>query len=66
VCANTADAVGLAGVAPEDIAGVSFCSQMQGLVLVDTDGRPVVDLVGLSLSGDQREALGARYHGLSW
>jgi GDP-mannose 6-dehydrogenase len=35
-------------------------------LLDDTDGRPVVDLVGLSLSGDQREALGARYHGLSW
>lgn len=26
---------------PKDIAGVSFCSQMQGLVLVDKDGAPV-------------------------
>lgn len=26
---------------PKDIAGVSFCSQMQGLVLVDKDGEPV-------------------------
>ncbi|MCC8022533.1 MAG: FGGY-family carbohydrate kinase [Clostridiales bacterium] len=28
-------------VAPEQIAGISFCSQMQGLVLVDRDGVPV-------------------------
>ncbi len=27
--------------APEQIAGLSFCSQMQGLVLVDREGRPV-------------------------
>ena len=26
---------------PSDIAGISFCSQMQGLVLVDKDGVPV-------------------------
>ena len=28
-------------VRPEDIAGISFCSQMQGLVLVDREGKPV-------------------------
>lgn len=28
-------------IAPSDIAGISFCSQMQGLVLVDRDGVPV-------------------------
>lgn len=28
-------------VDPEDIVGISFCSQMQGLVLVDKDGIPV-------------------------
>ena len=29
------------GIAPESIAGLSFCSQMQGLVLVDENGTPV-------------------------
>lgn len=28
-----------AGLAPESVRGISFCSQMQGLVLVDTRGR---------------------------
>ncbi|MBP1736586.1 MAG: carbohydrate kinase [Oscillospiraceae bacterium] len=28
-------------VRPREIAGISFCSQMQGLVLVDRDGSPV-------------------------
>ena len=28
-------------IQPKDIAGISFCSQMQGLVLVDHDGVPV-------------------------
>ena len=27
------------GVSPDDIAGISFCSQMQGLVLVDREGK---------------------------
>ena len=30
-----------AGVSPAEVAGVSFCSQMQGLVLVDREGKPV-------------------------
>jgi xylulokinase len=29
------------GIKPEMISGISFCSQMQGLVLVDRDGIPV-------------------------
>ena len=29
------------GIAPEQIAGISFCSQMQGLILTDKDGVPV-------------------------
>jgi len=28
-------------IKPEDIAGISFCSQMQGLVLVDKDGKAI-------------------------
>ena len=35
--------------------------------LVDgVDSQPVVDLVGLSLSDSQREALGERYFGIAW
>lgn len=29
------------GVTPDMISGISFCSQMQGLVLVDRDGKPL-------------------------
>ncbi len=29
------------GVSPDEIVGISFCSQMQGLVLVDRDGKPL-------------------------
>ncbi len=36
---TTAQALQKAGVSADDIAGVSFCSQMQGLVAVDKDGR---------------------------
>ncbi|NLJ78703.1 MAG: carbohydrate kinase, partial [Tissierellia bacterium] len=28
-------------ISKEDIKGISFCAQMQGLVLVDKDGKPV-------------------------
>jgi xylulokinase len=38
---TTRAALRKAGIAPEDIAGVSFCSQMQGMVLVDAAGVPV-------------------------
>jgi xylulokinase len=41
VCATTREVLARAGVDPKDIAAVSFCSQMQCLVLVDRDGRPV-------------------------
>ena len=38
---STAEVLARTGIAPEKIAGISFCSQMQGLVLVDQDGVPV-------------------------
>ena len=41
MCATTREALSSAGLQPSEIAGLSFCSQMQGLVLVDKDGNPV-------------------------
>jgi xylulokinase len=41
MCATTRTALAESNVNPSDIAGISFCSQMQGLVLVDSEGRPV-------------------------
>ena len=42
---STREIFGLEGirgsVSPDDVDGISFCSQMQGLILVDRDGVPV-------------------------
>jgi xylulokinase len=37
--ASTAEVLASGGVKPREIDGISFCSQMQGLVLVDKQGR---------------------------
>ena len=41
MCRTTRDVLADSGVKPESISGISFCSQMQGLVLVDKNGEPV-------------------------
>jgi xylulokinase len=41
MCDTTKKVVDDAQLQPDQISGISFCSQMQGLVLVDKDGRPV-------------------------
>lgn len=41
LCATTKDVLEKASLTKEDIKAVSFCSQMQCLVLVDKEGRPV-------------------------
>ncbi len=41
MCATTATALSQSGINPDMIEGISFCSQAQGLVLVDKDGKPV-------------------------
>ena len=41
MCHTTARLLTKTGTAPEQISGISFCSQMQGLVLTDRDGFPV-------------------------
>ena len=40
ICSTSKKVVEKTGVDPKDIAGISFCSQMQGLVLVEKDGKP--------------------------
>lgn len=41
MCDSTKELLATTGLSPEKIEGISFCSQMQGLVLVDKDGIPV-------------------------
>ncbi|MCR5150524.1 MAG: FGGY-family carbohydrate kinase [Clostridiales bacterium] len=41
VCSTTAGIFSQTDIKPEMIDGISFCSQMQGLVLVDKEGKPV-------------------------
>ena len=41
MCHTTARLLAKTGTAPEQISGISFCSQMQGLVLTDRDGVPI-------------------------
>ena len=39
MCKSTKRLFGKAGIRPEEIGGISFCSQMQGMVLVDREGK---------------------------
>ncbi|MDO4869189.1 MAG: FGGY-family carbohydrate kinase [Bacillota bacterium] len=41
MCTTTRRILDKTGITKEDIKGLSFCAQMQGLVLVDQDGQPV-------------------------
>ena len=41
MCETTKTVLSKCDVAVNDICGISFCSQMQGLVLVDKDAKPV-------------------------
>ncbi|MCL2106924.1 MAG: FGGY-family carbohydrate kinase [Oscillospiraceae bacterium] len=41
MCQTTRAVLAESGLRPEEISGISFCSQMQGLVLVDKEGMPL-------------------------
>lgn len=41
MCKTTKELIGKTGISPEEVRGISFCSQMQGLVLADSDGNAV-------------------------
>lgn len=52
------------GLAPEAIAGVTFCSQMQGLVLVDREGKPVRRMMSYMDQRARAEQQAGMAHGL--
>src|SRR4029079_18671427 len=58
------DARELAGAAETIVVGND--SPEFGDLLAATDGQPVIDLAGLTLSEPQRDSLGERYVGISW
>lgn len=41
MCRTTGEVLEASGISPDKIEGISFCSQMQGLVLADKNGEPV-------------------------
>lgn len=41
MCSTTEEVIEKSSITADDIKGISFCSQMQGLVLVDKDGEPI-------------------------
>lgn len=43
ICSATHKLIGKSGVEPKEISGISFCSQMQGLILTGKNGEPVRD-----------------------
>jgi len=58
------DARELVGAAETIVVGND--SPEFGDLLAATDGQPVIDLAGLTLSEPQRDSLGERYLGISW
>ena len=41
MASSTRELFGKVDITPDMIEGISFCSQMQGLVIVDKDGEPI-------------------------
>ena len=41
MCESTTELFTKTDIKPEQVSGISFCSQMQGLILADKDGKPV-------------------------
>lgn len=62
MCSTTEKVLKENNIASDSIQGISFCSQMQGLVLVDCEGRPVRRAMSYM---DQRAGNELR-HGLSY
>ena len=60
VCADTRNLLSRSGLRPDDVQGLAFCCQMQGLVLVDAEGCPVRPAMSYM---DQR-AVGQKQRGI--
>ncbi|HWQ57836.1 MAG TPA: FGGY-family carbohydrate kinase [Clostridia bacterium] len=64
LCETTRALFRSANAAPGDVAGISFCSQMQGLVLVDRDGkavRPPMSYMDQRARREQREGIASGF-----
>jgi len=64
ICSTTHTLIENSGVDPKEISGISFCSQMQGLVLVDKKGEPVHDAMSYMDQRAREELKEGMSHGL--
>ena len=64
MCSTTSELLAKTAIAPELIRGISFCSQMQGLVLVDRDGHPLRRAMTYMDQRAHREMQEAMSHGI--
>jgi len=64
ICSTTRRLLEQTGINPQDVAGISFCSQMQGLVLVDKKGEPVRDAMSYMDQRARDELKAGMSHGL--
>lgn len=64
MCVSTQRVLKESGIKPEHIMGISFCAQMQGLVLVDREGRPVRRAMSYMDSRGEGELRAVMGHGL--
>lgn len=64
MCATTRRVLADNDIAPELIQGLSFCAQMQGLVLVDQEGHPIRRAMSYMDSRARKELKEGMAHGL--
>ena len=64
MCTTTRGILTGSGIDPRDIAGISFCSQMQGVVLVDQNGKPLRRLMSYMDQRARKELQEGLGHGL--
>jgi xylulokinase len=60
-CLGTRSVIAQSGIAPGEILGMAFCCQMQGLVLVDADGRalrPAMSYLDQRAGEEMRQGMG--------
>lgn len=64
ICKTTKEVIAKTGIDPKEISGISFCSQMQGVVLVDKDGNPVRNAMSYMDQRAKEELREGMAHGL--
>ena len=63
MCTTTKRVLEISGLDPQDVSGISFCSQMQGLVLVDHAGEPIRRIMSYMDQRAHREMKKGIVHG---